>query len=349
MVKYGHVFVAGTFEGLHKGHQALLNQAFAEGRNITVGLTSDAFVKKFKIKNVKFKITRFDTRNSVLEHWLKAHHLARRATIIPIDDPCEPAASMGDLDALVLTKETRARGEEINRKRIARGLKRLALIVVPMVSAQDGDPISATRIRTGEIDRDGLPAQAGRLVMPESLRTLLSEPLGTVLTGKQITLSLQRNKEKTIITVGDVATKTLLDQKIMLTLAIIDFRVGRKPYTELTSYVNTLVLHSTRVESGPGYISVEARRAIQAMLVRLKSQEKLLHQPLNTKMDHVLIIDGEEDLLVLPVILSASLGSIVYYGQPRSASVRGKPHGLVEVVVTQKKKREVQTLLDSFT
>lgn len=320
-MEYRHVFVAGTFEGLHKGHRALLTRAFTEGRKVTVGITSDEFVNKFKIKNVELRISDYVTRKSVLEDWLRKNTLTRRASIIPIDDPYEPAASMKNLDALVVTKETSVRGGEINRKRIARGLKTLVLIEVPMVSAQDGNSISATRVRTGEIDRDG------NLVMPESLRTLLAKPLGSVLSGQAIALSLLRNKGKTIITVGDVATKTLLDKNVRPHLAIIDFRVSRKPYKELEMFVNTLVLHSTRVKSGPGYISGEARRAIQAMLAKRKN--------------HVLLIDGEEDLLVLPVILSASLGSIVYYGQPGQ--------GLVEVYATEKKKQEILVLLDRFT
>jgi len=53
-----------------------------------------------------------------------------------------------------------------------------------------------------------------------------------------------------------------------------------------------------------------------------------------------LIIDGEEDLLVLPVVQYAPIGSVVYYGQPGE--------GLVKVVVTKEKKRQVVALVAQF-
>lgn len=53
-----------------------------------------------------------------------------------------------------------------------------------------------------------------------------------------------------------------------------------------------------------------------------------------------ILIDGEEDLLVLPAIIYAPLGARVYYGQPGE--------GLVEVVVTHRKKRQALALLGKF-
>lgn len=321
---YQHVFVAGTFEGLHKGHRALLARAFAVGVKVTIGVTSDQFVKKFKVKNHELRIRNYKSRKSVLEDWLQENHLTSRATIIPIDDPYDPAASMVGVDAIVVTKETRVKGQEINRKRKARGLTSLALIEVPLVSARDGNPISATRVRNGEIDRDG------RLVMPDSLRSTLGKPLGKVLRGQAIAQSIRRNRDRVITTVGDVATKTLLDAGVTPYLSIVDGKVSRKPYPHTISQLRKRSSCEAKIISGPGYISREATEAIQDCFSHNAS--RITH--------NVLVIDGEEDLLVLPALVYTPWGTIIYYGQP------GK--GLVEVVVTQVAKREAIALLSRF-
>ena len=57
--------------------------------------------------------------------------------------------------ALVASSETVVKGEEINEIRLANGLKPLAIISVKLVKADDGHPISSTRIRLGQIDSSG--------------------------------------------------------------------------------------------------------------------------------------------------------------------------------------------------
>jgi len=307
---YPHLFLAGTFDGMHAGHRRLLTEAFRVGERVTIGLTSDGFVARFKTQK---EIKRYTDRKRSLTLWLKNNKFTDRATIIPIDNPYEPAASMKDLDALIVTRENRKTGERINALRYALGVPQLTLIEVPMVAAHDGRPISSTRVRNGEIDNNG------RLVMPESMRTILGKPLGTVLKGVAITASIESSLKKVIITVGDVATKTLLDAGITPTLSIIDGMVGRKPFPEVVYRLKG----ATVVKSGPGYISREAVEAIKDAT------------------HHAIVIDGEEDLLVLPAILHAPLGSVLYYGQPNE--------GLVEVIVTEQKKQQVLALLGKFT
>lgn len=325
---YRNVFVAGTFDGIHKGHEVLLTQAFNEGEKIVIGLTPDDFVKKFK----KSIIRNYTTRKKELEDWLQKHHLANRADIITIKDAHEPAASMATIDAIVVSEKTAFRGREINELRKKRNLKELAILEVPMVPAEDTKAISSSRLRNGEIDRDG------RLVLPDNLRPELAKPLGRVLVDEDIMQSLNAHRSDTLITVGDVATETLIMHDVIPSLAIIDQKVGRKPHDTL-SHLPALLLRSKRnVTSGPGYI---AKEAIEAIVQWAKKPKTTL-----------LFVKGEEDLLALPAIAHASQGSVVYYGQPEQALWACGPmakSGLVEVVVENKKKQEVLALLERFT
>ncbi len=346
---YRHVVVAGTFDRLHKGHAVLLTQSFTVGEQVTIGLTTDLFIKKFKIfnsqflinslktKNLKLKIQNYRERKKQLEQWLKKKGYSARATIVPLDDPFGPVVPQSahdpaspDIEAIIVSTDTRARAEEINVLRKEAGWKPLAIVEVAMVPAQDLQPISSSRIRQNEINRDG------RLILPDALRPELQQPLGKVLIGEEIgrAIELRRGSTAVVITVGDVATKTLLDAGIIPALSIIDGKVGRKPFLDTRQLLQRLTgIIVVNVKSGPGYISREALEAVRGSLDKLGMTKKI-----------VILIDGEEDLLALPAIAYAREGSIVYYGQPGTSSMPG----LVEVVVTPETKKRVVALISRF-
>jgi inosine/xanthosine triphosphatase len=77
----------------------------------------------------------------------------------PVRDPqgriTSAVTSFADITALIVSPETRASAEEINRDRTLKGLNALQLIEVPHVLADDFLPISARRIMAGEIDVEG--------------------------------------------------------------------------------------------------------------------------------------------------------------------------------------------------
>jgi pantetheine-phosphate adenylyltransferase len=60
-----------------------------------------------------------------------------------------------ELEAIVVSPETRQRAEELNKLRTSKGLAALHIIEIPFVLAEDGTPISSIRIRYGEIDVHG--------------------------------------------------------------------------------------------------------------------------------------------------------------------------------------------------
>jgi pantetheine-phosphate adenylyltransferase len=74
---------------------------------------------------------------------------------MPLHDAYGVTLSKGSINALVVSRETEKTAKEINKKREAKGSEPLNIIVIDMVPAYNSKPISTTRIRHGEIDREG--------------------------------------------------------------------------------------------------------------------------------------------------------------------------------------------------
>ena len=80
----------------------------------------------------------------------------------------------------------------------------------------------------------------------------------------------------------------------------------------------------------PGTIEPKVVRHIFNMI-----RSSLIHQ-----VRKKIIIRGEEDLLAIPAILFAPIGTVVVYGQIN--------RGVIVVIVTEEKKQHVQKLLLKF-
>jgi pantetheine-phosphate adenylyltransferase len=152
MKKYRKVAVGGTFDTLHRGHKALLNRAFEVGENVVIGLTSDEFVSKM---GKPHKTAAYNQRCTELQAYLDKNGLAKRTEIVPLSDPYGLTISGKGLEALVVSEETQKTGRAINEVRQKAGFLPLAIVVVNMVPAENKVPISTTRIRKKEIDRNG--------------------------------------------------------------------------------------------------------------------------------------------------------------------------------------------------
>ncbi len=150
--KFGTVLVGGTFDEFHKGHRALIMKAFEVGKRVILGLSSDELARELR-KNHEVAI--YEERLRDLRNFLRKQGVFERAKIVPLDTPFGITLSTTIADALIVSKETEPVGLLINKKRVANGLKPLELVVIDMVPAEDTVPISSTRIRHGEIDREG--------------------------------------------------------------------------------------------------------------------------------------------------------------------------------------------------
>jgi pantetheine-phosphate adenylyltransferase len=176
--RYGRVVLGGTFDRLHAGHEALLATAFRLGRRVAIGLTSRRFLASHP-KPLRGRIAPEGVRRRALAAWLRARYPPGRWTIVLLDDPF--GGSVGDgVDAVVVSAETLSGGANVNLERRRRGRRPVPLVVVPLVLADDLEPVSSRRIRSGEIDRDGrvlYPIAVGVAVADRADRTSVDRAL----------------------------------------------------------------------------------------------------------------------------------------------------------------------------
>lgn len=159
--------------------------------------------------------------------------------------------------------------------------------------------------------------------LPNSLRDQLKTPLGILLPiGQDTKENIQKYllDESYIITVGDRTTEKMIEYGIIPSLQIIDGFEKRKQ-REFPKLGNA----SELMIDNPA-----AEITLQSIEIIKKAFE--MTPPIR------LTVNGEEDLLVLPVCIHAPKNSVVLYGQPNK--------GLVLVEITTEIRNKAQTLLD---
>ena len=152
MKRFKKVAVGGPFDELHRGHKTLLTQAFEIGERVVIGLSSDELVSKLSKPHIT---ATYSEREQGLENWLHDLSLADRAEIIPLFDALGSTIRDPEIQALVVSKETERAAEKINVCREQAGFPSLTIVSISMVPSENCGPISTTRIRKGEMDREG--------------------------------------------------------------------------------------------------------------------------------------------------------------------------------------------------
>lgn len=320
---YNLVVCGGTFDHFHKGHESLLRLAFASGKKVVVGVTSDQYVRSSKIETGSLKeIEKFEERKQSVLEFLTKEKVSERVEIIEINDLFGPTLSRDlVIDAIVVSDDTKKGGEIISQKRKELGLEELIILIAPQVLAEDGKLISSTRIRNGEINREGKlyvkPIWLEKdLILPEDLRAELHEPFGKLLldSGNLV------KSNNLVITVGDITTKIFNEKNLGQNLSVIDFKVERERRFSNLSELGFLNKKNIINAINPaGFITKDL----------FKKLAEIFKEGIN---EIILQVSGEEDLAVLPLILLAPLGTIIYYGQPGQ--------GLVEVRVSGEAKNK---------
>jgi hypothetical protein len=164
------------------------------------------------------------------------------------------------------------------------------------------------------------------MILPPNLRDELKIPLGKLISNDSSDKESYIRKiysEKIVITVGDATSELLLGMDLIPLLHIVDGqekRVKRSP-PETESISTTLT-----VKNNPGEISTESFNLVKTIF--------------DQKPPIRLVVDGEEDLLVLPVCLFAPSNSVVMYGQPNE--------GLVIAEITDEVREKVQKIVNQM-
>jgi pantetheine-phosphate adenylyltransferase len=151
MKKFKIVALGGTFDLIHRGHIELLRKGFSISSKVIIGLTSDEFAQKKGKKLMNEYLQRYKT----LEAIITKNFPNTKYEISKLENDFGPAVLEKDVEALVLSEETSFQGKELNRLRRQRNVPDVEIIIVPMILAKDGKPISTSRIRNSEIDIDG--------------------------------------------------------------------------------------------------------------------------------------------------------------------------------------------------
>jgi len=152
MKNFRKVAVGGTFDEFHRGHKILLMKAFEIGELVLIGLCTDEFVEKMGKPHVTAS---YKERLKELRDFLEALNLSAKPEIIPLNDPYGKTLTDKCIEALVVSEETEKIAIKINQKRNEVQLPPLTIVTISMVPAENRKPISTTRIRKGEIDREG--------------------------------------------------------------------------------------------------------------------------------------------------------------------------------------------------
>ncbi|MDO8583366.1 MAG: pantetheine-phosphate adenylyltransferase [bacterium] len=329
-MKFNLVVCGGTFDHFHKGHVNFLRFVFSVGKKAIVGVTSDSYIKSDKRKATSEKlIESFEKRKEQILEFAKSEGVLDRVEIIEIDDLFGPTLS-GDLeiDAIVVSEETKKGAETINQKRKELGLKELSILIAPQVLAEDGKMISSGRVRKGEISKKGKAYIKDEwldkdLQLTQDLREEFQKPFGEIQADDR---NLSKNENNLVITVGDVTAKKFNEKYLGQNISVIDFNVAReKKFSDIKELGFSGDEQIFTVNNPAGYISSYLFKKI-AEIFKSDVRDKT-----------ILKVNGEEDLAVLPLILFSPLNTIIYYGQPNI--------GLVRLVVSEESKERAYNLV----
>jgi hypothetical protein len=151
------------------------------------------------------------------------------------------------------------------------------------------------------------------------MRAELKEPLGVLLEGEpkativRLRDMVRRLKPPMFASVGDFVTENIVEAGLEPDIVVVDHRIMRISIEPMNLKGRTEI----RARNPQGTIDADAWRAIE--------------EAVTLKREAAVIVEGEEDLLVLPLIALMPRGSLIAYGQPHA--------GMVAVEVTEERKR----------
>ncbi len=160
-------------------------------------------------------------------------------------------------------------------------------------------------------------------ILPQSLRRELARPYGFLFVNERELFAFLTQRRTNFYTVGDVVTSTVLRMGLLPKIALVD---GKTKRIVRTSRVDSAEFERYKIINEPGVIRASS---IKALRETIESEKRWLFE-----------VEGEEDLLVIPLVLYARVGEYVLYGQPNA--------GVVVIEVNELSKLRVKTLFENF-
>nr|ABZ07503.1 putative protein of unknown function (DUF359) [uncultured marine microorganism HF4000_ANIW137G21] len=329
--------LGGTFDCFHAGHLALVERGLVECEVLEIWLTSDALAQFKDARTCSWNERTSDLLDSI------GKAAAQRVSLHTLEDEDGPAPIHEVATAILCTPETRAGCARINSMRAANDLPDLAVIEVEHVLAGDGEPISSSRIRAGEIDREGLAwipesARTGRIVLTPAVEAELKDPFGQLVPGPEDDPSVAMSQVLAqiefeagpLIAVGDVTVLALQELDHPADIALIDGRTKRQPWESADAIDASVYDKVLRCQSPAGSLTPSLLEACAQALTAWMDDGS----------SHLIEVDGEEDLAPLFLHPLAPMGAVVLYGQP------GK--GVVVRRTNEDAKQRCRRLLSGF-
>ena len=158
------------------------------------------------------------------------------------------------------------------------------------------------------------------------MRIKLKTPLGELYTGESAETmarlgELLRIRPPLFAAVGDFVSENVIAAGLDPDIVVVD---GKTLRIEVPRVEHGM--EEVRVTNPPATIRAEAWGA--------------LSDAVTLKRRIAIVVEGEEDLLVLPLMAEAPLGSVIVYGQPHE--------GLVVVTVTAERRRWARSFLEQM-
>jgi uncharacterized protein (UPF0218 family) len=157
------------------------------------------------------------------------------------------------------------------------------------------------------------------LLLPEDKRVLFKAPFGVLY--PDVHTILPKIAGRTIFSVGDVVTFHLIRSGIIPVIAVIDGHTMREPFNHPSSGFR----RSLTARNPPGTLTSE----LLSVLKQAVADPEIL-----------IVVEGEEDLAVLPLVMEAPMGTLILYGQPGE--------GIVLCEVTPEAKQRAREMLSYF-
>lgn len=148
---YTDVVVGGTFDRLHGAHKTLLNiSCLLASRRFLIGVCDQAMLKRKVLKEL---IEPYSLRVQRLQEFLQDTKPSLQVEIVPLDDPFGVSIVDPQLQAIVVSEETRKGGEAVNKKRLENGLPALVLHEIQLLkdvhhTETEEEKISSSSLRS---------------------------------------------------------------------------------------------------------------------------------------------------------------------------------------------------------